>query len=150
MKKIDVAGAAVRRGSSYPAPFDQAVAERTRTRLGLAAGLSQFGVNKLTLPPGSWSSQRHWHSHEDEFVYVLEGEVVLVTNAGEETLVAGDCAGFRAGDADGHHLQNRSTRPAVVLEVGTSTEGVDAVDYPDIDLRYDPQTAWMHKDGTKY
>ena len=149
MKKIDVAAAPVRRGSSYPAPFDKPCLERSRVRLGLAAGLAQFGVNKLTLAPGTWSSQRHWHSHEDEFVYVLEGEVVLVTNAGEETLVAGDSAGFRAGDADGHHLQNRSNRPAVVLEVGTSTEGVDVVEYPDIDLRYDA-TAWTHKDGTKY
>jgi uncharacterized cupin superfamily protein len=148
-KKVDLAAAPVRRGSSYPAPFDKECLERSRLRLGLAAGLSQFGVNKLTLPPGSWSSQRHWHSQEDEFVYVLEGEVVLVTDAGEETLVAGDCAGFRAGDADGHHLQNRSTRPAVLLEVGTSTKGVDVVEYPDIDLRAEAG-GYTHKDGTKY
>jgi uncharacterized cupin superfamily protein len=149
MKKIDVAAAPVRRGAGYPAPFDKPCLERTRTRLGLAAGLTQFGVNKLTLSPGTWSSQRHWHSHEDEFVYVLEGEVVLVTNAGEETLVAGDSAGFRASDADGHQLQNRSNRTAIVLEVGTRTEGVDVVDYPDIDLRAE-QGGYTHKDGTKY
>lgn len=148
MKKVDVAAAPVRRGAGYPAPFDKPCLDRTRTRLGLAAGLTQFGVNKLTLAPGVWSSQRHWHLHEDEFIYVLEGEVVLVTNAGEETLTAGDCAGFRAGDADGHHLQNRSTRPAVVLEVGTSQPGGDVVDYPDIDLRYD--NGYLHRDGTKY
>jgi uncharacterized cupin superfamily protein len=149
MKKIDIAAAPVRRGCGYPAPFDKPCLERSRVRLGAAAGLSQFGVNKLTLAPGAWSSQRHWHSLEDEFVYVLEGEVVLVTNAGEETLVAGDSAGFRAGEADGHHLQNRSNRPAVVLEVGTSTQGVDVVDYPDIDLRSEPD-GYTHKDGTKY
>jgi uncharacterized cupin superfamily protein len=149
MKKIDVSAAPKRVGSSYPAPFDKPCLERSRVRLGLAAGLTQFGVNKLRLAPGSWSAQRHWHTHEDEFVYVLEGEVVLVTNAGEETLVAGDSAGFRAGDPDGHHLINRSSREAVVLEVGTSTQGGDSVDYPDIDLRYD-DGAFRRKDGTKY
>ena len=149
MKKIDVAAAPVRRGAGYPAPFDKPCLDRWRTRLGLTAGLTQFGVNKLTLAPGVWSSQRHWHTHEDEFVYVLEGEVVLVTNAGEETLVAGDSAGFRAGDADGHHLQNRSNRVAIVLEVGTRTEGVDVVEYPDIDLRAVPD-GYTHKDGSKY
>lgn len=149
MKKIDVAAAPVRRGAGYPAPFDKPCLERSRTRLGVAAGLTQFGVNKLTLPPGVWSSQRHWHMREDEFIYVLEGEVVLVTNAGEETLVAGDCAGFRAGEADGHHLQNRSDRVAIVLEVGTHTEGVEVVDYPDIDLRAVPD-GYTHKDGTNY
>src|SRR6478672_2744895 len=112
-KKIDLAKAPARVGSLYPAPFDVPCRERIRTRIGDAAGLTQFGVNILRLEPGSWSSQRHWHSHEDELLYVLEGEVVLVTNAGEERLVAGDCAGFRAGDPDGHHLQNRSDREVV-------------------------------------
>src|SRR6478736_294767 len=135
MKKIDLASAPRRVGAGYPAPFDAPCRERTRLRLGMAAGLTQFGVNLLRLAPGVWSSQRHWHHGEDEFVYVLEGEVVLVTDAGEERLVAGDCAGFRAGDPDGHHLQNRSDREAVVLEVGTSTPGGDVAEYPDIDLR---------------
>ncbi len=147
-KKIDIAAAPTRVGSAYPAPFDVPCRERIRTRVGDAAGLTQFGVNLLRLQPGAWSSQRHWHSHEDEFLYVLEGEVVLVTNAGEERLVAGDCAGFRAGDADGHHLQNRSANDAVVLEVGTRTDGVDKTDYPDVDLRYDG--GFVHRDGTPY
>ena len=147
-QKIDVANAPKRIGSSYPAPFDEPCKDRERVRLGAAAKLTQFGVNRLRLGPGQWSSQRHWHSHEDEFIYVLEGEVVLVTNGGEERLVAGDCAGFRAGDADGHHLQNRSDREAVVLEVGTSAEG-GVVEYPDIDLRAD-EAGWAHKDGTRY
>ena len=149
IKKIDIAGAEVRRGTTYPPPFDTPCRERIRTRLAAAAGLTQFGVNHLRLAPGTWSSQRHWHSHEDEFVYVLEGEVVLVTNGGEEVLRAGDCAGFRAGDPDGHHLQNRSNREAVVLEVGTSAEAVDTTEYPDVDLRALP-TGYVRKDGSPY
>src|SRR5579883_1717753 len=132
-RKIDLSAAPTRRGSSYPAPFDQPCRERLRHRLGDAAGLTDFGVNLLRLPPGVWSSQRHWHASEDEFVYVLEGEVVLVTDAGEERLGPGDCAGFKAGVADGHHLQNRSNRDALLLEVG-ARKAREAVDYPDIDL----------------
>ena len=107
-KRIDPAKVAAVIGTSYPPPFDEPCRTRERRRLGDAAGLTQFGVNLLTLPPGSWSAQRHWHSHEDEFVTVLEGEVVLVTDAGEETLRRGDAAGFKAGDRDGHCFQNRS------------------------------------------
>src|SRR5579862_5663257 len=99
MKKIDVSAAQVLIGSGYPAPYDEPCRQRQRLRLGDAAGLSQFGVNILRLPPGVWSSQRHWHSAEDEFVYVLEGEVVLVSDGGEEVLRAGECAGFKAGVA---------------------------------------------------
>ncbi len=151
MKKIEPDSLPVHRGSGYPAPFDEACRERRRQRLGDAAGLSQFGVNLLRLPPGAWSSQRHWHSAEDEFVYVLEGEVVLVTDDGEETLRAGDCAGFPAGDANGHHLQNRGACEAVLLEVGSRRPDSDAVDYPDIDLKLDPgDRGYRHRDGTRY
>jgi len=148
-KKIDLAAAPKRMGTAYPPPYDAPCRERERVRLGAAAGLTQFGVNQLRLPPGSWSSQRHWHSHEDEFVFVLAGEVVLVTNTGEEVLTAGSCAGFRAGDADGHHLQNRSDRDAIVLEVGTSADRIDVTEYPDADLRALP-SGYVHKDGTPY
>lgn len=140
-------------GTNYPPPFDAPCQRRERIRLGDAAGLSQFGVNQLRLAPGTWSSQRHWHSHEDEFVYVLQGEVVLVTEQGEEVLRAGDCTGFGAGVADGHHLQNRSQADAVLLEVGSRNPGQDAVDYPDIDLRCGPRTlagCYTKKDGTPY
>ena len=106
-------------GTLYPPPFDEPCRARERTRLGDAAGLTQFGVNLLRLPPGAWSSQRHWHTGEDEFIYIVSGEVVLVTDAGEEVLRAGDCAGFKANDGDGHHLQNRSGQDAVVLEIGS-------------------------------
>ena len=123
-----------RRGSSYPAPFRATVESREKRALGDATGLSQFGVNLVTMPPGCWSAQRHWHTHEDEFVYVLDGELTLVTDAGEQVLRAGMAAGFPAGKADGHHLINRTDRPALYLEVGTRHEDVDEVDYPDIDM----------------
>ena len=104
-KRIDVAKIAPVIGTLYPTPFDQPCRSRERRRLGDAAGLQQFGVNLLHLPPGAWSSQRHWHTNSDEFVYVLSGDVTLVTDAGDEVLRPGDAAGFKAGDRDGHCLQ---------------------------------------------
>jgi uncharacterized cupin superfamily protein len=150
MGKINLAGAAVRIGSGYPVPFDQPCKERQRARLGDVAGLTQFGVNLLRLPPGAWSSQRHWHSTEDEFVWVVEGEVVLVTNEGEELLRAGDCAGFPAGVANGHHLQNRSGQEVVLLEVGSRRPHEDTCDYPDLDMVIKPGTGFAHRDGRPY
>ena len=150
MKKIDIQVAPTKHGTAYPAPFDAPCRARRRWRLGDAAGLTQFGVNLLRLPPGAWSSQRHWHTREDEFLVVLEGEVVLVTEAGEEILAAGDCAGFRAGEPDAHHLQNRSDRDVVVLEIGGRCPGEDACDYPDIDLRANAAGDYLHKDGSPY
>ena len=150
-KRIDVQAVPVITGSRYPAPFDAPCATRARQRLGDAASLSDFGVNLLRLPAGAWSSQRHWHSAEDEFVYVLEGEVVLVTDAGEEILRAGDCAGFKAGIADGHHLLNRSAREAVVLEVGSRKIAEDEGEYSDIDLRFlKGRAGFAKKDGTPF
>jgi len=152
MKKIDVTSAPRREGSGYPEPFRAPSAKKFRLKLGDAAGLTQFGVNLLRLKPGVWSSQRHWHLKEDEFVYVLEGEVVLVTDAGEEILKAGDCAGFKANDPDGHHLQNRSDRDVLLLEVGARLKG-DGATYPDIDLIYPPDgqpALYTHRDGTPY
>lgn len=150
-KRIDVSSLPTVTGSGYPPPFDGPCARRRRQRLGDAAGLTDFGVNLMRLVPGAWSSQRHWHSAEDEFVYVLEGEIVLVTDAGEEILRAGDCAGFKAGVHDGHHLQNRSGRDAVLLEVGARKTAEDEGDYPDIDLRFlKADGGFAHKDGTPY
>ena len=138
-------------GSGYPAPFDLPCRERVRRRLGDAARLTQFGVNLLTLSPGAWSSQRHWHTAEDEFIYVLSGEVVLVTESGEELLGPGDCAGFPAGVSDGHHLQNRTTREAVVLEVGSRRIAEDETFYPDIDLHaLKGDGGYVHRDGKPY
>lgn len=151
MPKIDKDAAPARHGTGYPAPYDAPCRDRQRWRLGNAAGLTQFGVNLLRLPDGQWSSQRHWHSAEDEFVWVLEGEVVLVDDSGETVLKAGDCAGFKAGDANGHHLVNRSGRDALLLEVGSRRPGEDACTYPDIDLLLPSvETGYVHRDGTPY
>jgi uncharacterized cupin superfamily protein len=134
-KSIDLNAAGKVHGSRYPAPYDQPCAARFRRCLGDAAGLTHFGVNLTRLPAGTWSAQRHWHTAEDEFIYIVDGELVLVTDAGEETLRAGDCAGFKAGVPDGHHLQNRSDRDALFLEVGSRRPDEDEVEYPDIDLK---------------
>ena len=151
MPKIDHQAAEVRHGTAYPPPYDAPCRDRVRWRLGDAAGLTQFGINLLRLEPGTWSSQRHWHSAEDEFVHVLEGEVVLIDDAGESVLRAGDSAGFPAGDRNGHHLVNRSERPAFVLEVGSRRPQSDAVDYPDIDMVIPEGTrAYHHRDGSPY
>ena len=151
MKKIDIAALPVRTGSNYPPPHDAPCASRERRRLGQAGGLTAFGVNHLTLPPGAWSSQRHWHSHEDEFLVVLFGEVVLVTDAGEEVLRPGDCAAFKAGEADGHHLINRSDRDAMVVEVGNDEPERDRTTYSDIDMVFDPDAqAYLHRDGAAF
>jgi len=151
VKKFDIPALPIRRGSAYPAPHDTACAARMRRRLGEAAGLTAFGINHMTLPPGAWSSQRHWHSHEDEFVVVLAGEVVLVTNAGEEILRAGDCAAFKAGDPDGHHLINRSGDDAILLEIGNADPAHDRTTYADIDMVIEPgEDLYRRRDGTAY
>jgi len=136
--KIDIATAPADHGTSYPDEHAGPCLDPCRRRLGDAVGLSQFGVNMLRLPLGAWSSQRDWHASEDEFVWVLSGEVVLR---------AGDCAGFKAGVANGHKLDNRSDGEAVLLEVGTRSPTTDACDYPDIDMVL-PQDAdrYFHRD----
>jgi len=150
MKKLDLAKIPAESGSNYPAPFDVPCSLQVFQRLARFAGLTQFGVNITVIEPGGWSSQRHWHSHEDEFVLVLEGELTLVTDAGEELLRAGECAGFRCGEPDGHHLVNRSDRRARVLEIGTS-HPQDRCVYPDIDMVAEPgETRYRHRDGTPY
>jgi uncharacterized cupin superfamily protein len=137
MAKIDLDAAPKGEGTRYPPPHDAPCRRRKWVRLGDAAGLTQFGVNLVTLEPGVWSSQRHWHEKEDEFVYMLEGELVLVTDAGDETLRPGDCAGFKAGVRDGHCLQNRSDKPARFLVVG-GRDDADWGEYSDIDMKFLP------------
>lgn len=150
MPKIDIAAVPGRQGSGYPSPFDVPCATRTRKRLGDAGGLSDFGVNLMTLPPGGWSSQRHWHSHEDEFVFVLEGELILVEDEGETVLRAGDCAAFPKGTGNGHHMINRSSKTAVYLEAG-SRQPEDLTTCSDIDLKSaNSDGCFVHKDGTPY
>ncbi len=148
MPKIDPAGVPARKGSGYPAPFDAPCAARVRRRLGEAGGLRDFGVNLMTLPPGGWSSQRHWHSHEDEFVYVLEGELVLVEDGGEMLLRANDCAAFPKGTGNGHHMINKSSTTAVYLEVG-SRDPLDLTTCSDIDMMSaNADGRFVRKDGT--
>ncbi|HEY2682670.1 MAG TPA: cupin domain-containing protein [Steroidobacteraceae bacterium] len=146
MHKIDISRVPEDSGSTYPKPFDEPCTAQRYKRLARFAGLTQFGVNLTVVEPGAWTSQRHWHSHEDEFVFVLEGELTLVTDAGEETLSAGDCTAFKAGHPDGHHFVNKSNRPARVLEIGTS-DPKDRCIYPDHDLIAD-ERGYSHRDGT--
>jgi uncharacterized cupin superfamily protein len=149
---LDPATQESQRGSDYPDPFDKPVAARERRKLGDALGLTNFGVNLMRLPPGVASSMRHWHSRQDEFVFVVAGEVVLITDGMEQTLTAGMAAGFPAGRQDGHHLINRSQRDAILLEVGDRT-ALDEVDYSDIDMMVrwiDGEEKYLHKDGAPY
>jgi|SRR5215472_9730274 len=152
MPKIDIANLKVEIATGYPDPYRAVVAGRSRKRLGDAVGLDQFGVNLTRLEPGSQSAQRHWHAAEDEFVYVLEGEVVLCEDEGETVLRPGDAAGFKAGVANGHCLINRSARDAVYLEIGTRAAR-ERAEYPDIDLRAERDAGgmrYLHKSGEPY
>jgi uncharacterized cupin superfamily protein len=150
MPKIDIAAVPKRKGTGYPAQFNAPCAERVRQRLGDAGGLTDFGVNLMRLPPGNWSSQRHWHSHEDEFVYVLEGELTLVEDDGETLLRAGDCAAFPKGTGNGHHLINKSGATAIYLEAG-SRQPADVTTCSDIDMMStNADGRFVHKDGTPY
>jgi uncharacterized cupin superfamily protein len=153
MPKIDISTLQARRGSAaYPDTYKPVVAGREKIALGNAVGLTQFGVNLTRLKPGAASALRHWHENEDELVYILEGEVVLVEDEGETVLKPGDCAGFKAGVPNGHHLVNRTNRDALMLEVGTRSAR-EVAHYPDVDLRYEvdgKNTRILHKDGTPY
>ena len=149
-KKIPLTAVPVESGCNYPSPFDRLCLDQSTQRLARHAGLTQFGVNLTVIEPGAWSSQRHWHSHEDELVWVLEGELTLVTDGGEEVLRAGDCAAFRRGDSDGHHLINKSNRPASLLEIGNS-DPQDRCVYSDVDMIAEPGVmGYRQRDGTPY
>jgi uncharacterized cupin superfamily protein len=152
MPKIDIAKIPADATITYPKPFDKMVEGRSRRRLARAAGLTQFGVNLCTLKPGAASSQRHWHENEDEFVYVLEGEVVLCEDGGETVLRPGDAAAWKAGVADGHCLINRSGRDVVFLEIGTRAK-TERAHYSDIDMmvtRDDKGFKYTRKNGEPY
>ena len=152
MPKIDIASIKLESATGYPEPFRQAVLGRSRRRLGNAVGLDQFGVNLTRLKPNAQSSQRHWHAAEDEFVYVLEGELVLCEDDGETVLRPGDAAGWKAGVANGHCLVNRSSQDAVYLEIGSRAK-IERATYPDIDLLVRRDEHGMHytrKSGEPY
>jgi uncharacterized cupin superfamily protein len=152
MPKVDIGKIALDTSTGYPSPFNKAVEGRTRQRLGNAVGLNQFGVNLCRLKPGASSSQRHWQHNEDEFVYMIDGEVVLCEDGGETVLKAGDAAGWKAGIPDGHCLINRSQRDAVFLEVGTRA-ATEKVTYPDIDMLFErngDSRKYTRKSGEPY
>ena len=150
---IDLSTVPISHGTGYPAPFRAAVAGRSRQRVGNAAGLTNFGVNLTTLEPGAQSALRHWHSRQDEFIYVVSGQLILVTDTGEALLTPGMMAGFPAGVADGHHVLNRSDAIATYLEIGDRTPN-DWANYPDDDLLAQPKPeggySFTHRSGEPY
>jgi uncharacterized cupin superfamily protein len=152
MPKIDIAKLPLDTRTGYPPPFDRVVLGRERKRLGNAVGLDQFGVNLTTLKPGAASALRHWHEQEDELIFVLEGEVVLIEDDGETVLKPGDAAGFKANSPNGHHLVNKSGRNVVFLEVGTRAKH-ERAHYPDVDMmavRNEKGMGYTHKNGEPY
>ena len=150
MPKIDLSTVPERKGVGYPPPLDAPCADRIRQRLGNAGGLTDFGINLMRLPPGGWSSQRHWHSHEDEFVYILEGELILIEDDGETVLRAGDCAAFPKNSGNGHHMINRSDRLAVYLEAG-SRQPEELCVCSDVDMMSsNADGRFAHKDGSAF
>jgi uncharacterized cupin superfamily protein len=150
---LDPATLIPRTDSGYPEPFRSRVLPREKRALGDAVGLTKIGINLTTLPPGKESAMRHFHTLEDEFVFVIEGEVVLITDEGEQLLVTGMCAGFPAGKSNGHQLVNRGDRPVRYLEI-SNRDRDDSATYPDVDLAYskraDGRATFTHKDGTPY
>ncbi len=152
MPKVDISKAKVRTGTNYPPQFQNVVQGREKSALGDLVGLTQFGVNLTRLKPGAASALRHWHENEDEFVYVLEGELVLIEDEAETLLRPGDAAGFKAGVANGHHLVNRTQRDAVYLEIGTRAP-TERAHYPDVDLEFirdKDKVQVRHKSGEPY
>ncbi|MFK7861786.1 MAG: cupin domain-containing protein [Granulosicoccus sp.] len=147
MPKLDVSKVKVRTGSGYPAPFDEPCVARKSERLSDAGGLTQFGVHRVVLSPGAWSSQRHWHTHEDELVYILAGRPILVDDSGETQLEPGDVTTHIAGDPNGHHMINRTEEDVLYLIVGTRAPKEDTGHYPDIDLRI-PANGTAHRQFT--
>jgi len=148
MPKIDLESIELNNSTGYPPPFDREVEGRWKRRLGPASGLTDFGVSMVTLKPGAWASQRHWHNGEDEFLVILSGEAVLVEDDGPTILRAGDCAAFPKGNTNGHHLRNESDSDCtfVVVGGGTNTGG----GYSDIDMLFTADNRYVHKDGTPY
>lgn len=152
MPKIDLDKIPFKHLGVYPEEFRHVIAGREKKQLGDAAGLTQFGVNITHLAPGAASALRHWHEAEDEFIYLLEGELVLVEDAGETTLRPGDAAGFKANSGNGHCLINRTGKIVLYLEIGTRA-GRERVVYPDADLimeRDQNGRRYLHRSGEPY
>jgi uncharacterized cupin superfamily protein len=148
MPKLDLDSIQATNRTGYPPPFDRPVAGRWYKRLAPAGGLTAFGVSHVVLKPGAWSSQRHWHAGEDEFLVMLSGEAVLVDDSGEQILRPGDCAAFPMNDGNGHHLQNRGEADCAFIVVGAGANA--GGDYPDIDMAFTPEGTYVRNDGTPY
>jgi uncharacterized cupin superfamily protein len=148
MPKIDLSSIEQRNSTGYPPPFDAAVAGRLVRRLSPATGLTDFGVSHVVLKPGAWSSQRHWHNGEDEFLVMVAGEAILVEDDGATTLRPGDCAAWPKASTNGHHIRNESESDCsfIVIGGGVCTGG----GYSDIDMMFTPEGKYMHKDGRPY
>jgi uncharacterized cupin superfamily protein len=152
MPKVDIAKVPVKSGTFYPAEFQAECRGRHKQALGDVVGLTQFGVNITRISPGAASALRHWHEQEDEFIFMLEGELVLAENGGEVVLKPGDAAGFKAGSGNAHRLINRTNRDAVYFEVGTRARS-ERVHYPDVDLvmeRHEKSRRYLHRSGEPY
>ena len=148
MPKLDLDTIPQTNKTGYPVPYSENVQGRWYRRLAPASGLTDFGVSHVTLKPGAWSSQRHWHEGEDEFVVMLSGEAVLVDNDGEHVMRAGDCASFPKGDGNGHVLQNRSDVDCVFVAVGAPSES--DCHYSDIDMHLPGSGHFVRKDGSEF
>ena len=149
MPKLDLDAIPQTNATGYPTPFDAEVQGRWYRRLAPIAGLTRMGASHVTLKPGAWSSQRHWHSAEDELVVMLAGEAVLVEDDGETTVCPGDVLAWPAGEKNGHHLQNRSDADCVFMAISAGPKAEDSGEYPDIDMVFDVD-GYAHKDGTRY
>jgi uncharacterized cupin superfamily protein len=148
MPKLDVETIEQSNRTGYPSPYDRDVAGRWYRRLARAGGLTQFGASHVTLNPGAWSSQRHWHDSEDEFLVMLSGEAVLVEDDGRTVLRAGDCAAWPKGSTNGHHLRNESDSDCTFIVIGSGAGGAGG--YSDIDMLFTPEGKYVRKDGTPY
>ena len=154
MPKINLKDIPIKAGSGYPAPFDQPCLQRHRKSPGDEAGLTQFGAHIVSLSPGAWSSQRHWHSAEDELILILKGHPTFIDEDGAQTLSPGDMTAHKAGDPNGHHMKNETGDTVEFLIIGGRTPETDHAYYPDIDLDLpangSPDRRYKHKDGTSY
>ena len=148
MPKIDLSSIKSANRTGYPAPFDRDVAGRWYRRLAAPSGVTDFGVSHVVLKPGAWSSQRHWHNGEDEFLVMLEGEAVLAEDDGETILKEGDCAAWPKGSTNGHHLRNESNKDCVFIVIGGGTNMGGG--YSDIDMMFTSDGRYVHKDGSPY
>lgn len=149
MPKIDLDAIPLNNSTGYPEPHNQAVQGRWKRGLASVAGISDFGINHVTLKPGAWSSQRHWHEGEDEFVVMIAGEATLIDDNGRTPLVAGDCVAFPKGDGNGHHIANEGQADCTFIAIGRQPQS--PCHYSDIDLMFDWQRqGYFHKDGSDF